>query len=66
MTTRVEGVEYTPEAVEDLRTNLLIPMRDAALDGTHFEAAVGLSHVIAYMADYAEGLRADEISDSRS
>jgi len=65
MTTRVEGVEYTPEAVEDLRTNLLIPMRDNALDGSYFETAVGLSHIIAYMADYKEVLES-EVSDSSS
>lgn len=55
---RVDGVEYTPEAVESLRQNVLIPLRDAGLDAGRFEYAVGLSHVIAYMAEYKEILEA--------
>lgn len=54
--TRVEGVEYTPEAVEELRREVLIPLRDAALDQDRFDFAVGLSHVIAYMAEYRDTL----------
>lgn len=57
---RVEGVEYTPEAVEDLRENILIPLRDGALSQNEFGYAVGLSHVIAHMAEYKERLEADE------
>lgn len=58
MASRVEGVEYTPEAIQDIRQNILIPLRDSALEQNKFEWAVGLSHVIAYMADYAEILEA--------
>jgi hypothetical protein len=54
---RVQGVEYTPEAVNEIRTNLLIPLRDKALETNQFTYAVGLSHVIAYMAEFAERLQ---------
>lgn len=51
MTGRVEGVEYTPEAIEAARQDLIV-FRDAALDAERFDWAVLLSHVIAYLGDY--------------
>ena len=59
---RVDGVEYTPEAVEDLRENVLIPLRDGALEAARFDYAVGLSHVIAYMGEYKEALASGKIT----
>lgn len=59
---RVDGVEYTPEAVENLRTEVLIPLRDGALDAGRFDYAVGLSHVIAYMSEYGEALADGKIT----
>lgn len=53
---RVEGVEYTPEAVESLRQEILIPLRDTALETNNFTYAVGLSHILVYMAEYGEVL----------
>ena len=50
---RVEGVEYTPGAVMDCRAEL-ITMRDEALKQNAWEPTVLLSHVIAYLAEYAE------------
>lgn len=48
---RVEGVEYTPAAVENAREDLIL-LRDSALSNNHFEWAVLLSHIIAYLGDY--------------
>jgi hypothetical protein len=53
MATRVEGVEYTPEAVEAAREELAT-LRNGALDQAEFHWAVLLSHVLAYMAEYQE------------
>ena len=50
----VEGVEYTPEAIEALRTDIIIPLRNGALDAERFEYAVALSHTLAYLAQYKE------------
>ena len=50
---RVEGVDYTPEAVASAREEL-VEMRNIALDAANFHAAVLLSHIIAYLADYKE------------
>jgi hypothetical protein len=55
---RVDGVEYTPEAVESVR-ELVIELRNASLDAERFDYAVGLSHAIAYLGEYKEQL-ADE------
>lgn len=52
---RVEGVEYTPEAVESVRKQL-IELRDGALEQQEFTWAVLLSHTLAYMAEYKEVL----------
>ena len=48
----VEGVEYTPKSVDDIRENVLIPIRNQALEQNAFDYAVGLSHAIAFLADY--------------
>lgn len=53
---RVEGVEYTPEAVESVR-QLLVDIRDTALARGWFHDAAGLSHAIVYLSHYAEALR---------
>ena len=50
---RVDGVEYTPEAVESVR-ELVIELRNGALDANRFDYAVGLSHAIAYLGEYKE------------
>jgi hypothetical protein len=49
---RVDGVEYTPAAVADVR-NQVILLRDEALKANNFEWAVLLSHAIVYLAEYA-------------
>jgi hypothetical protein len=54
--TRVEGIDYSPETIEDARLELIV-LRDSALKQAEFKWAVLLSHVIAYMSDYAEFLR---------
>ena len=54
---RVQGVDYRPEAIDDVR-RLVIELRDAALEQAKFEWAVGLSHAIAYLADYRDLLPA--------
>jgi hypothetical protein len=53
--TRVDGVEYTPEAVEDVREQL-VELRNGALDQQEFTWAVLLSHAIAYLGSYKEVL----------
>lgn len=50
---RIKGIEYTPEAADSLRDELIV-MRDGALAQHAFEWAVALSHVIAMMAEYKE------------
>lgn len=52
-TPEVEGVEYTREAVEEIR-ELVIALRDGALEAERMDYAVGLSHAIAYLAEFAE------------
>lgn len=53
---QIEGVEYTPEAVLGIRKEVLIPLRDLALDQGEMHIAVALTHVIVYMQAYAEKL----------
>lgn len=50
---RVEGVDYTPEGIESVR-QLLIELRDGALQTGWMHYAVGLSHAIAYLSEYRE------------
>ena len=50
---RVDGVEYTPEAIQSAREEV-IALRDYALRENYFEWAVLLSHVIAYLGEYSE------------
>lgn len=52
---QVEGVEYTPEAVESVRL-ALIEIRNAALDQASFEIAVALSHAIVYLSHYRDAM----------
>jgi hypothetical protein len=49
----VDGVEYTREAVEDVR-QLVIELRGGALDAGRMDYAAGLSHAIVYLAELAE------------
>lgn len=49
----VDGVEYTPDAIEGIR-ELIIELRNGALDAQRFDYAVGLSHSLAYLAQYKE------------
>lgn len=49
----VEGVDYTPEAIEDARASLGV-LRDGAMRQAEFDWVVLLSHVIGYLADYKE------------
>ena len=46
---KVEGIDYTPEGIENLRQEL-IKYRDAALKQAAFEETVVLSHTIALLA----------------
>jgi len=57
--TRVDGVLYTREGVEDIRQQV-IKLRDSALEQADFWWAVTLSHTIAYLAEYADLLKAQE------
>ena len=61
--TRVDGVDYTPEGILQLRDDA-IKVRDEALkqlpDSAHF--VVWLSHAIALLADYAEMRKAEDES----
>jgi hypothetical protein len=59
MFARVDGIDYTPEAVEAIRDDL-IKIRDEALSQSAFPVAVTLSWVIAYLAEYG-----DMLSDQR-
>lgn len=52
---RVDGVEYTPEAVESVRQEV-IALRDEALGQAEMHWAVLLSHTIAYLSEYKEKL----------
>jgi hypothetical protein len=56
MRTKVEGVEYSPEAVDSIR-DVIIELRNAALTVPDFHRAVALSHALAYLADYREVLQ---------
>lgn len=59
---RIEGIEYTPEAVNTARIGL-IELRNAALGRDSFDWAVLLSHVLVYLADYAEVLEEETAVD---
>jgi hypothetical protein len=51
MTTKVEGIDYTPEGIEALRSDVIV-YRNRALDAMPegAEMAVVLSHVLALLA----------------
>lgn len=53
----VDGVEYTPEAVESIR-EMLTGLRDAALSNQRFDYAVGISHALVYLSHYRDSLGA--------
>lgn len=55
----VEGVDYTPLAIEDARESL-VELRKGAMTQNEFGWVVLLSHVIAYLADYKK-LRLEEM-----
>jgi hypothetical protein len=57
--TRVEGVDYSPESIENARLELAV-LRNGALEQTEFKWAVLLSHVLAYLADYKEYIRLED------
>jgi len=57
--TRVDGVDYTPSGVEDIRQQVII-LRDGAIKQSDFTWAVILSHTIAYLAEYADLLKERE------
>lgn len=50
----VDGVDYTPEGIRDLRKELII-LRDEALAQNEFRWAVILSHTVVLLAWLAEG-----------
>ena len=65
MTARVDGVDYTPEGIEQVRTELII-VRDAALDAGRMDLAVLFSHTLALLAELKERVekeRAESIGD---
>lgn len=49
----VEGVDYSPEGIEDIRQQL-IRLRDEALEQGEFHWSVALSHAIAHAAHHKE------------
>jgi hypothetical protein len=55
MFARVDGIDYTSEAVEAIRDDL-IKIRDEAIEQAAFPVAVTLSWVIAYLAEYGDML----------
>lgn len=54
MALKVEGVDYSPNGIREVRTNVAIPLRDEALKHGEFGWAVGLSRIIALLAYLAE------------
>lgn len=48
---RVDGIEYTPEAVDAIREQM-IALRRHALADMEIEWSIALSWVIAYLAEY--------------
>lgn len=46
---KVDGVDYSPEGIESIRQEI-ISLRNTALQVNNFQAAVILSHNIAYLA----------------
>jgi hypothetical protein len=57
---QVDGIEYTPEAVESVRTGLT-DLRNAALEATRFDYAVCLSHALVYLSHYKEHVEAGNV-----
>jgi hypothetical protein len=53
MSTHVDGVDYTPEGIEQVRTELVV-VRNAALDVGHMDLAVLFSHTLALLAELKE------------
>ena len=60
--TRVDGVDYTTESVEQIRAQM-ITLRGEALDRSDFGAAVTLTWNIAYLAEYIDLLHDPHIAD---
>jgi len=60
--TRVDGVDYSPEAIETMRQEMIV-FRDQALTQAAFGEAVALSWVIAYLAEYGDILHDPHIAD---
>jgi Zn ribbon nucleic-acid-binding protein len=59
--TQVEGIDYSPEGIEELRQELIVQRGEAMKawpEGIH--ATVVLSHLIALLADYKEMREAEE------
>jgi hypothetical protein len=52
---RVQGIVYTPEAVDAIREQMIL-LRLAALRDMELEWSISLSWVIAYLADYKRTL----------
>lgn len=55
MFARVEGIDYTPQSVEQVRAEV-ITLRDEKLTEGAFDAALLLSWTIAFLAEYADVL----------
>lgn len=49
--TKVEGVDYSPEGIEDIR-NFVIAVRDEALRQNEFHWVAPLSHAVALLAAF--------------
>lgn len=58
MPNEIEGIDYSPAGIEDIRQQL-IHLRNHALQGAEFEWAVILSHAIAQLAYLKELLDED-------
>lgn len=59
MGTRVEGVTYTPEAVQEIR-EALGTVRDGFMDLNDWHSVVMVTWAIAYLAEYADLLASQE------
>lgn len=57
---RVDGVEYTPEAIQSIR-EMIIELRNAALDAERFDYGVGLSHALVYLSHYKKHVEAGNV-----
>jgi hypothetical protein len=60
--TKVDGIDYSREGVEELR-QCLITLRDAALTQARMDYAVMLSHVIIVLAYFNELPRPEDCTD---